>query len=150
MSSDISPAPHRSSEVRLLAGIVAVVVLCGLAIAGGILFLTRGGDGGPCGKVNAGSLSDLVPRASAEPTFVAFGNNCQYWLALRDGKLVAVKPKIAALDCLVDWKPAPEHFFCGDRQVTFAQLDYYPTSLGTGEFKGSWLVDFDDEASTTS
>jgi hypothetical protein len=150
MSTDISPAQHRSSEVRLLALIVAVVVLCGFAIAGTILFLTRGGNDGPCGKVNAGSLSDLVPRASASPSFIAFGNNCQYWLALRDSKLVAIKPGIAALDCLVDWKPQQKHFFCGDRQVTFSQLDYYATSLGTGEFKGSWIVDFGDESTTTS
>ena len=150
MSSDISPAKHRPGEFRLLAIIVAVVVLCGFSVAGTILFLTRGGDKGPCGKVNAGSLSDLVPRASASPSFIAFGNNCQYWLALRDSKLVAIKPSIAALDCLVDWKPQQKHFFCGERQVTFSQLDYYPTSLGTGEFKGSWIVDFGDEAATTT
>jgi hypothetical protein len=148
MSSDISPATRRPSEVRLVATIVAVVLLCGFAVAGTILFLTRGGSDGPCGKVNAGSLSDLVPRASASPSFVAFGNNCQYWLALRDGKLVAIKPGIAALDCLVDWKPQEKHFFCGDRQVEFSQLDYFPTSLGTGEFKGSWIIDFGDEART--
>jgi hypothetical protein len=150
MSSDISPAPQRPSEVRLLAVIVAVVVLCGFAVAGTILFLTRGGSDAPCGKVNAGSLSDLEPRASASPSFIAFGNNCQYWLARRDGKLVAIKPGIAALDCLVDWKPQEKRFFCGGHPVTFAQLDYYPTYLGTAEFKGSWIVDFGDESTTTT
>ena len=150
MSSNLSAAKQRPSEVRFLATVVAVVILCGFALAGSILFLTRGGGDGPCGKVNAGSLSDLVPRASASPSFIAFGNNCQYWLARRDGKLVAIKPGIAALDCLVDWKPQEKHFFCDEHQVTFAQLDYYPTSLGTGEFKGSWIVDFGDESTTTT
>ena len=150
MSTDISPAPHRPSEVKLVAVIVTVVVLGGFAIVGTILFLTRGGGGGPCGKVNGGHLSDLVPRASAEPTFVAFGNNCQFWLAMRDGKLVAIKPGIAALDCLVDWKPGPRRFFCGDHEVSFSQLEYFPTSYGTGAFKGSWIVDFGDEATTTT
>lgn len=150
MNSNVSGAKQRTGEVRFLATVVAVVILCGFALAGSILFLTRGGSDEPCGKVNAGSLSDLVPRASASPTFVAFGNNCQYWLAIRESKLVAIKPRIAELDCLVDWKPQPKHFFCGERQVTFDQLDYYPTSLGTGEFKGSWIVDFGSTASSTT
>lgn len=150
MSSNISPAQPRTSEVRFLAGVVAAVLACGFVIAGSIFFLTRGGDPGPCGKVNAGSLSDLVPRASAEPVFVAFGRNCQYWLALRDSRLVAIRPSIAALGCTVDWKPAKKHFFCGERQVTFSQLEYYPTSLGTGAFKGSWIVDFGDETTATT
>ena len=149
VSPQISPAP-RTSEFRFLAVVVAAVLVGGFVIAGGIYLLTKGDEPGPCGKVNAGSLSDLVPRASAEPVFVAFGRNCQYWLALRDSRLVAIKPSIAALDCTVDWKPAKNHFFCGERQVTFAQLEYYPTSLGTGAFKGSWIIDFGDEAATTT
>jgi hypothetical protein len=149
MTSSNTPAP-RSSEIKFVAVVVAVVLLCGFAIAGTIYFLTKGDEPGPCGKVNAGSLSDLVPRASVEPVFVAFGRNCQYWLALRDSRLVAVKPSIAALHCTVDWKPAKKHFFCGERQVTFAQLEYYPTSLGTGAFKGSWIIDFGDESASTT
>lgn len=150
MTSNVSPGKPRTSEFRFLAVVVAAVLACGFVIAGAIFFLTKGDEPGPCGKVNAGSLSDLVPRASAEPVFVAFGRNCQYWLALRDSRLVAIKPRIADLDCTVDWKPARKHFFCGERQVTFAQLDYYPTSLGTGAFKGSWIVDFGGEAATTT
>jgi len=146
MSSSISPFKQRAGDIKLLAIIVTVVLLCGFFIAGSILFLTKGDAPGPCGKVNGGSLSDLVPRAAISPTFVAFGGNCQYWLAMRDGRLVAIKPSIAALDCRVDWKPAANHFFCGDRRVTFSQLEYYPTSLGTGAFKGSWIVDFGDSS----
>jgi hypothetical protein len=151
MSSNILPAKQRAGDIKLLAIIATVVLVCGFFIAGAILFLTKGDAPGPCGQVNAGSLSDLVPRAAISPTFVAFGGNCQFWLALRESRLVAIKPRIAALDCQVDWKPARNHFFCGDRQVTFSQLEYYPTALGTGQFKGSWIVDFGDgrTASTT-
>ena len=133
-----------------MAVVVAAVLACGFVVAGSLYLITKGDAPGPCGRVNAGSLSDLVPRASAEPVFVAFGRNCQYWLALRDGRLVAVKPRIASLGCTVDWKPAEKRFFCGERQVTFAQLEYYPTSLGTGAFKGSWIIDFGDESPTTT
>ena len=150
MSSNISGAKKRTSDTKLLAIITAVVLLCGFSIAGTILFLTRGGNSGPCGKVNAGSLTDLIPRATASPSFVAFGNNCQYWLAMRDGSLVAIKPGIDTLDCRVDWKPARKHFFCGDREVEFSELEYYMTSFGTGDFKGSWIVDLGDESTTTS
>jgi hypothetical protein len=149
MSTSISPASPRTSEIKFLAVVVAVVLACGFAIAGTIFLLTRGDDPGPCGRVNAGSLSDLVPRAAAEPVFVAIGDNCQYWLALRDSRLVAIKPKIAALDCTVDWKPAEKRFFCGERRVSLSQLEYYPTSLGTGAFKGSWIIDFGGESPTT-
>jgi hypothetical protein len=150
MSSNISPGTQRKSDIKLLAVIVTIVLMCGFFIAGTILFLTKGNAPGPCGKVNAGSLSDLVPRAAISPTFVAFGGNCQYWLALRDSRLVAVKPRISALDCTVDWKPAANAFLCDDHRVSFAQLEYYPTSLGTGAFKGSWIVDFGDARSTTT
>ena len=69
---------------------------------------------------------------------------------MRDNRLVAVKPRIAARNCIVDWKPSNNHFTCGGREVSLAQLGYYPTSYGTGDFKGSWIVDFGDESATTS
>ena len=150
MSTHVSPAPPRTTDFKLLAVIVAAVLACGFVIAGSILLLTKGDAPGPCGKVNAGSLSDLKPRAAISPTFVAFGANCQFWLAERGSRLVAVKTSIAKLGCRVDWKPAENHFFCDERQVTFAQLDYYPTEFGTGAFKGSWIVDFGGARSTTS
>jgi hypothetical protein len=143
-------AKQRAADIKLLAIITTVVLLCGFFIAGTILFLTKGGAPGPCGKVNAGSLSDLVPRAATAPSFVAFGGNCQYWLALRDGRLVAIKTRISKLDCHVDWKPSDNHFSCGGHEVAYSQLEYYPTALGTGEFKGSWIVDFGDERAATT
>ncbi len=148
--SSISPSRQRSKDIKLLAIITTIVLMCGFFVAGSILFLTRGGAPGPCGKVNAGALSNLVKTAAVAPSFVAFGGNCQYWLAMRDNRLVAVKPRIAAQNCIVDWKPSNNHFTCGGREVSFAQLDYYPTSYGTGVFKGSWIVDFGDEATTTT
>jgi hypothetical protein len=148
MSSTIATSRQRSSDIKLLAIITTGVLLAGFFIAGTILFLTKGGAPGPCGKVNAGSLTDLVPRAATAPSFVAFGGNCQYWLALRDGKLVAIKPRISALDCLVDWKPQQNYFSCGGKKVGYSQLEYFPTAVGKGAFKGSWIVDFGDEAIT--
>src|SRR4051794_13470884 len=103
MSTQASPAPARPIEFKLLAVITAAVLACGFLIAGSIVLLTKGDAPGPCGKVNAGSLSDLVPRAAISPTFVAFGSNCQFWLAERDSRLVAVKTRIAKLGCRVDW-----------------------------------------------
>jgi hypothetical protein len=147
--SSISTSKQRSSDIKLLAIITTGVLLVGFFIAGTILFLSRGTPG-PCGQVNAGSLTDLVPRATTSPSFVAFGGNCQYWLALRDSKLVAIKPAIAARNCTVDWKPSTNQFSCGGKKVTFAQLDYYPTSVGTGEFKGTWFIDFGGVTTTTT
>ena len=142
---------QRASDIKLLAIITTIVLLGGFFIAGSILFLSRGGKPGPCGEVNGGSLTDLVPRAATAPSYVALGGGCQYWLALRDGKLVAIKPTIASMgDCTVDWRPSDDHFTCGGKRVGYAQLDYYKTSLGTGQFKGTWVVDFGDETTTTS
>ena len=150
MSTSMSTTRQRSSDIKLLAIITTAVLLCGFFIAGTILFLSRGGAPGPCGKVNAGSLPNLVKTAAVAPSFVAFGGNCQYWLAMRDNKLVAIKPNIVARHCTVDWKPSTNKFSCGGRPVTYAQLDYYPTSYGTGQFKGSWIVDFGDASATTT
>lgn len=146
----ISRSKQRAGDIKLLVIATTVVLLCGFFIAGTILFLTKGDAPGPCGKVNAGSLTDLVPRAATAPSFVAFGGNCQYWLALRNSRLVAIKPSIRALDCRVAWKPSDNHFSCGGNAVTYSQLEYYPTSLGTGAFKGSWIVDFGDQSTTTT
>jgi hypothetical protein len=150
--STIATNKQRASDIKLLAIISLIVVLGGFFIAGSILFLSRGGKTGPCGKVNAGSLTDLVPRAATAPSYVAVGGGCSYWLALRNGKLVAIKPTIASKGCTVDWKPSDDRFTCGDQRVTLAQLDYYKTAVGTGAFKGSWVIDFGDEhaASTTA
>jgi hypothetical protein len=148
--SAISPSKQRARDIKLLTIITTIVLLCGFFIAGTILFLTKGDAPGPCGKVNGGSLTDLVPRASISPSFVAFGGNCQYWLALRGGRLVAIKPTIDSLHCRVNWKPSDNHFSCDGRAVSYSQLQYYPTSMGTGDFKGSWIIDFGDERATTT
>src|SRR5215470_3492318 len=121
--STIASNKQRASDLKLLAIITTCVLLGGFLIAGAILFLSRGGAPGPCGRVNGGSLTDLVPRAATAPSFVALGGGCRYWLALRDGKLVAIKPTIASMDdCTVAWKPSVDHFTCGGRRVDFAQL----------------------------
>ena len=125
--------------------------MLGFFIAGTILFLSRGGSPGPCGEVNAGSLTDLVPRATIAPSFVAFGGNCQYWLAMRDSRLVAdqADDRVAALHRRLEAVDQPLHAAAA-RPVDFAELDYYPTSYGTGAFKGSWIVDFGDVPATTT
>jgi hypothetical protein len=148
--STIATNKQRAGDIKLLAIISTIVLLSGFFIAGTILFLSRGGKPGPCGKVNGGSLTDLVPRAATSPSFIALGGNCQYWLALRNGKLVAIKPAIASRHCTIDFKPALDHFTCGGNTVTFAELDYYPTAVGKGAFKGSWIVDFGDSRATTT
>jgi hypothetical protein len=148
--STIASNKQRASDIKLLAIITTVVLLGGFFIAGAILFLSRGGKPGACGKVNGGSLTDLVPRAATAPSFVALGGGCQYWLALRNGRLVAIKPTIASRQCTVDWKPSDDHFTCDGKQVGFAQLDYYKTEIGTGDFKGSWVVDFGDERTAST
>ena len=145
--STIATKNQRASDIKLLAIITAVILLAGFFVAGSILFLSRGGKPGACGKVNAGSLTDLVPRAATAPSYVAVSGGCRYWLALRDGRLVAIKPTIASMRCNVSWKPSDGKFWCGGTTVSFAQLGYYKTSIGTGQFKGSWIVDFGDERS---
>jgi hypothetical protein len=150
MSTSTSRSRQRAGDIKLLAIITTIVLLFGFFIAGSILFLTRGGDPGVCGKQNAGSLPNLVKTAAISPSFVAAGGNCQYWLAMRDNKLVAIKPSIPSRHCTVDWKPSTDAFSCGGVKLSYAQLDYYPTSYGTGAFKGSWIVDFGDEETTTT
>jgi hypothetical protein len=148
--STIASNKQRASDLKLLAIITTIVILGGFFIAGSILFLTRGGKTGPCGTVNAGSLTDLVPRAATAPSYVAVSGGCSYWLALRNGQLVAVKPTLASMGCTVDWKPSHNEWTCDGRRVTLAQLDLYKTEVGKGAFKGSWIIDFGDEGSATT
>ncbi|HEX4493293.1 MAG TPA: hypothetical protein VH914_18970 [Acidimicrobiia bacterium] len=148
--STIASKNQRTSDVKLLAIVTAIVVLGGFFIAGSILFLSRGGKTGPCGRVNGGSLTDLVPRAATAPSYVAVSGGCRYWLALRNGRLVAIKPTVASTGCTVDWKPSNDEWTCDGRQVTLGQLDFYKTAVGTGDFKGSWIIDFGDEGSVTT
>jgi hypothetical protein len=148
--STIASNKQRASDLKLLAIVTTIVILGGFFIAGSILFLSRGGKTGPCGTVNAGSLTDLVPRAATAPSYVAVSGGCRYWLALRNGRLVAIKPTVASMDCTVSWKPTNNEWTCDGKRVTLAQLDYYKTSLGTGAFKGSWIVDFGNETSSTT
>src|ERR1700759_960696 len=117
--STIASNQQRASDIKLLAIITTVVLLGGFFIAGAILFLSRGGKPGACGRVNGGSLTDLVPRPATAPSFAAMGGGCQYWLALHNGRLVAIKPTIASRGCTVDWKPSDDHFTCGDHRVTY-------------------------------
>src|ERR1700748_2230860 len=81
--STIASNKQRASDLKLIAIITTIVILCGFFIAGSILFLSRGGKTGPCGTVNGGSLTDLVPRAATAPSYVAVSGGCRYWLPPR-------------------------------------------------------------------
>jgi hypothetical protein len=150
MTSGISPSTRRASDIKLLAVITSAVLAFGFLTAGTILFLSRGGATGQCGQRNAGSLPNLVQTASIAPSFVAFTGNCRYWLATRDGRLVAIQPTIPSRHCTVDWKPSTSQFTCNGQKVSYSQLAYYPTAVGTGAFAGSWIIDFGDETTPTT
>ena len=150
-TTETAAAPKKGSDAAFLVVATLVILAIGGAIGGTIFFLSRGGNTTTCGQVNAGSLSDLVPRAKTAPNFVVGSGNCQFWLAYRDGKLVAIKPTIAHLDnCKLDYKPSNNTWVCGSHIVSYPDFDYLKTSIGTGTFKQTLIVDFGDETSTSS
>src|SRR5262245_60722394 len=131
------PASPADRRVLVFAGVL--VTLAGLAVAG-LLFLATGGtQDTPSAKkpLFLGIQRELVKTIKdGGPLYFAspFGEN-GFWLALEDGKLVAldiVKP--GTKDCIVKWRdPRKAYVDCDDNDLQSVDLDRFELTVGSVE-----------------
>jgi hypothetical protein len=130
----------RSSDIKLIASATVAVLLVGFFIAGAALIATRGSGSVVCGQLNIGSASDVRQKLQdGGPYFQTGGARCGFWLALRDGDIVAYKveqPENCTLQLKRDgWK-------CGNRTGIDANtLATYPVSIQTFGTTDAVIVD---------
>jgi hypothetical protein len=130
----------RSSDIKLIASATVAVLLVGFFIAGAALIATRGSGSVVCGQLNIGSASDVRQKLQdGGPYFQTGGASCGFWLALKDGDIVAYKveqPGPCTLQLKRDgWK-------CGDRtNIDATTLATYPVSIQTVGTTDAVIVD---------
>jgi hypothetical protein len=130
----------RNSDIKLIASATVAVLLVGFFIAGAALIATRGSGSVVCGQLNIGSASDVRQKLQdGGPYFQTGGASCGFWLALKDGDIVAYKveqPGKCTLQLKRDgWK-------CGDRtNIDPAELAVYPVSIQTFGQTDAVIVD---------
>ncbi len=141
----------QKSQLKFLSAAVTAVLLVGFFVGGALLMVTNRSGSAECGLFNAGDGAAIEERlAEGGPYFVTGGGNCSFWLAIDDGEVVAVKPRIAGRDCSVRWRASLDAWVCGGDEVSFGKLARYPTREGTGDVDGALLVDFGDRPATTT
>ncbi len=142
---------QQKSQLKFLSAALTAFLLAGAFVGGAIYMVTNRSGSTECGLFVAGDAADIGERLDdGGPYFVTGGGNCSFWLALDDGDVVAVRPRIEDRDCSVRWRASLDAWVCDGQEVEFDDLARYPTSLGTGDVDGALLVDFRDPASTST
>jgi hypothetical protein len=139
-----------ADDRRLLLFAVVAVLAAGLLVAAGILLVTgRADTPEPVDPVPFGFAKSLRTKV-AEGGPVAFAGttgDTGFWLALEDGKLVALQiRKPGTEDCNVRWRGSVDSFVdCHGDKVRSRQLARFRTEIPTsGARKGNLLVDLRD------
>jgi hypothetical protein len=139
--------PPSRDDRRLLILSTAAVIVAGLLIAGAILAVTSRASPPKVTKpVAFGDAKSLHERiADGGPVaYAGTTGDTGFWLALEDGKLVALKiRKPGTNDCNVRWRGSINSFVdCEGKKIRIDQLARYPTSIpASGDDKGLLLVD---------
>ncbi len=118
----------------------------GLIVAATILVITgRAKTPEIKGPIPFGLAQSLKQQAQDGGPYAFAGNtgDTGFWIALEDGKLVALKiQKPGTTDCNVRWRGSIDTFVdCHNKPIRIDQLARYPTEIPTrGSQKGVLLV----------
>jgi hypothetical protein len=140
---------ERRGDTRVLVLATLAVVVFGLIIAATILLITgRAKTPAIKGPVPFGVASSLREKAKEGGPFAFAGDTGDngFWIALEDGKLVALKiRKPGTKDCNVVWRGSKDTFVdCNGDPIRMDQLARYPTEIPKhGDRKGVLLVNLD-------
>jgi hypothetical protein len=136
---------QRRGDTRLLLGATAAVIVAGLLVAVAILLVTgRAKTPKPTKPITFGIAASLRAKVEDGGPFAYAGTSGDdgFWVALEDGKLVALVVRQPQLGCNVKWRGSVDSFTCHDRKVKPGQLQRYRVIVPTaGDRKGQFLVD---------
>ncbi len=139
----------RRGDTRVYVLATLAVVVVGLLIAAAILLITgRAKTPAIQGSIPFGVASSLREKAKDGGPFAFAGDTGDngFWIALEDGKLVALKiRKPGTKDCNVLWRGSKDTFEdCDGNPIRMDQLARYPTEIPKrGDRKGVLLVNLD-------
>lgn len=139
----------RRGDTRVFVLATLAVIVVGLLIAATILLVTdRAKTPEIKGLVPFGVASSLREKAKEGGPFAFAGDTGDngFWIALEDGKLVALKiRKPGTQDCNVIWRGSRDTFVdCDGDPIRMDELARYPTEVPKkGDRKGVLLVNLD-------
>ncbi len=135
---------YNATRTVLMAA--ASILAVGLLIAGGIYWSLRRGDGtgSGCGGTRPiGSTAGLLDDAKLSPYNGTLGGRCEYWIAYRNGHLVAVKPHIVDKTCSLMWDSSRNSFTCAHDTVPWSEVQFWPSQeITSGPNNGVFEIDF--------
>src|SRR5664279_5319729 len=136
----------RRGDTRFIVVTTLAVLVFGLVVAAIILLITgRAKNPEIKGPVAFGIARNIRATAKAGGPYAFAGNSGDdgFWMAIEDGKLVALKiQKPGTKDCNVIWKGSRNTFVdCNGDAIKMRQLARYPIDIPTkGGQKGVLLV----------
>jgi hypothetical protein len=140
--------PARARDTRLLIGATAAVIVAGLLVAAAILLVTgRAKTPKPTKPITFGVAASLRTKVEDGGPFAYAGTSGDdgFWVAIEDGRLIALVVRQPQLGCNVKWRGSVDSFTCGDRKVRSRQLQRYRVIVpDRGDRKGQFLVDLRD------
>jgi hypothetical protein len=136
----------RSDDRRVLLFATIAVLAAGALVAALILAITgRAGTPDAVAPVPFGFAKSLRTKVEAGGPVAYAGTtgDTGFWLAMEDGRLVALQIRRPGTHCNVRWRGSIDSFVdCHDEKVTTHQLARFPTEVPrTGPRKGNLLVD---------
>lgn len=138
----------RKGDTRLVVGATAAVIVAGVLVAIAILLVTgRAKTPAPDGPITFGIAKTLRQKvADGGPVaYAGTRGDDGFWVAIEDGRLVALVVQQPRLGCNVKWRGSVDSFTCGGEKVDSTDLDRYRVVIPKrGDQKGRFLVDLRD------
>jgi hypothetical protein len=141
----VAAEASKRNDGRLIIVATALILgVGGVLMAGLWLALRASNTTAPCsGSLVVGEVKSLRDDTKDGPILdAAPGTGCEFWAALHDGTLLAVKTK-APSGCRVDFNPQRNTFICDRAIVAWSDVPTWPTRIvHNADGTDSWQIDF--------
>jgi hypothetical protein len=136
---------NTQGDTKFIVGTVLAIIAVGLLIAGALLLTLRAGTTQPkcAGPIVVGIANSIRESVKESPVHNQFTSRCDYWAAVHNGKLLAIKTSVPGRNCAVRWVDRLHSFVCGDATIGWSQLEYWPArEVNRPQQPGAWEIDF--------
>ena len=136
----------KRTDARLVAFVAVTIFAIGLAVMGGLWLLLRtttGSDACP-GQLVVGIAPEIQKQVHDQGPYLDQAASCgDFWAAVQNGQLVAVRTDIPGRSCLVAWSSRHNSWMCGNDPIPATELRFWPsTVLHGGTTDNAWQIDF--------
>jgi hypothetical protein len=135
----------KRTDARLITFVAVAILAIGLSVMGGLWLLLRTTTGSEdCAHLTVGIAAEIQKQVHDQGPYLDQAASCgDFWAAVQNGQLVAVRTDIPGRNCLVAWSSRRSSWMCGNDPIPATDLQLWPsTILHGGTTNDAWQIDF--------